>query len=239
MSSSPHRYIYHFDTITFNTIQSKLFLLSDEIHFNHFGKAVKLSLAVKDLILHLKDVNHGGFQSLYAIPATIGGLIVNNASDNLVCFSSFLVKVMVIDENNKIKILNKDELGLTYRNSIFKEKKYIILYVLIKVENVKKEIILNDIKKAIVYRNMHQGSYKYSCGSLFKNSSNFKAYEIIKSLNLDKISLNDLHFSEIHCNILVNDYYATCKDVILLVKLIKEKAKKVYNIDLFEELIIY
>ena len=55
-SKENQQYIYHFDTITFNTIQSKLFLLSDEIHFEHFGKAVKLSLAVKDLILHLSRV---------------------------------------------------------------------------------------------------------------------------------------------------------------------------------------
>ena len=50
------QYIYHFDNITFNTIQSKLFLITDEIHFNHFGKQTKLSLAVKDLILHLNRV---------------------------------------------------------------------------------------------------------------------------------------------------------------------------------------
>jgi len=50
------QYIYHFDTITFNTIQSKLFLLLDEIHFEHFGKLTKISLAVKDLILHLNRV---------------------------------------------------------------------------------------------------------------------------------------------------------------------------------------
>ena len=55
-SEEHHNYIYHFDTITFNTIQSKLFLLTDEIHFDHFGKQTKLSLAVKDLILHLNRV---------------------------------------------------------------------------------------------------------------------------------------------------------------------------------------
>lgn len=49
-------YIYHFDTITFNTIQSKLFLILDELHYDHFGKQTKLSLAVKDLILHLNRV---------------------------------------------------------------------------------------------------------------------------------------------------------------------------------------
>ena len=50
------QYLYHFDTITFNTIQSKLFLLSEEIHFDYFGKTAKLSLAAKDLILHLSRV---------------------------------------------------------------------------------------------------------------------------------------------------------------------------------------
>ena len=52
-SQENQKYVYNFDTISFNTIQSKLFLLTDEIHFNHFGKQTKLSLAVKDLILHL------------------------------------------------------------------------------------------------------------------------------------------------------------------------------------------
>ena len=51
-----NNYIYHFDTITFNTIQSKLFLILDELHYDHFGKQTKLSLAVKDLILHLNRV---------------------------------------------------------------------------------------------------------------------------------------------------------------------------------------
>ncbi len=55
-SRARSQYIYHFDTITFNTIQSKLFLLLEEIHFHHFGKEQKLSLSVKDLILHLNRV---------------------------------------------------------------------------------------------------------------------------------------------------------------------------------------
>lgn len=55
-SKANNQYIYHFDTITFNTIQSKLFLISEEIHFQHFGKELKLSLSVKELILHLNRV---------------------------------------------------------------------------------------------------------------------------------------------------------------------------------------
>ena len=47
------RYIYHYNLIEFNTIQSKAFQLIDEIHFERFGKEAKVSLLVNDLILHI------------------------------------------------------------------------------------------------------------------------------------------------------------------------------------------
>jgi AraC-like DNA-binding protein len=47
------RYIYHYDLIEFNTIQSKAFQLIDEIHFERFGKDTKVSLLVNDLILNV------------------------------------------------------------------------------------------------------------------------------------------------------------------------------------------
>ena len=46
-------YIHHYDLIDFNTLQSKAFQLIDEIHFERFGKAAKVSLLVNDLILHV------------------------------------------------------------------------------------------------------------------------------------------------------------------------------------------
>uniref|UniRef100_UPI004057A2A3 AraC family transcriptional regulator n=1 Tax=Agathobacter sp. TaxID=2021311 RepID=UPI004057A2A3 len=51
--SENKRYVHHYDIIDFNTIQSKAFQLIDEIHFERFGKAAKVSLLVNDLILHI------------------------------------------------------------------------------------------------------------------------------------------------------------------------------------------
>ena len=48
-----HEYIYHFDVIDFNTIQSKIFKLIEELHSERFGKGVKVSQCVNDLIFHL------------------------------------------------------------------------------------------------------------------------------------------------------------------------------------------
>lgn len=46
-------YIYHYDVIGFNSLQSKVFRLIEELHSNRFGREAKISLCANDLILHL------------------------------------------------------------------------------------------------------------------------------------------------------------------------------------------
>lgn len=46
-------YIYHFDVLTFNAIQSKIFALIEELHSDRYGKDIKISLCVSDLIFFL------------------------------------------------------------------------------------------------------------------------------------------------------------------------------------------
>ncbi len=46
-------YIFHYDNISFNALQSRIFQLIEELHSEHFGKTAKVSLCVQELILHL------------------------------------------------------------------------------------------------------------------------------------------------------------------------------------------
>lgn len=50
------KYIFHNEVISFNTIQSKVFLLIEELQSERFGKEAKISLGVNDLILHLNRI---------------------------------------------------------------------------------------------------------------------------------------------------------------------------------------
>ncbi|HKM35870.1 MAG TPA: helix-turn-helix transcriptional regulator [Lachnospiraceae bacterium] len=50
------KYIFHNDMITFNTIQTKICQLIDEIKSERFGKDARLSLCANDLILHCNRV---------------------------------------------------------------------------------------------------------------------------------------------------------------------------------------
>lgn len=47
------KYIYHYDVIAFNSLQSKVMNLIEELHFDRFGKSAKVQLCVNDLVLHL------------------------------------------------------------------------------------------------------------------------------------------------------------------------------------------
>ena len=62
---------------------------------------------------------------------------------------------------------------------------------------------------------------------------------VAKTQYIKKSLIDEIHFSNKHCNILVNDENGSCYDVILLVKLIKDTIKKQLDINLKEELIIY
>lgn len=53
LADTSGRYIFHYDTISFNTLQSKVFELIDEVKSERFGRASRISLCVKDLILYL------------------------------------------------------------------------------------------------------------------------------------------------------------------------------------------
>ena len=53
-----HRFIFHTDQITFNTVQAKLLLLLEEYHSNRFGRDAKLSICVEDLILYINRLVH-------------------------------------------------------------------------------------------------------------------------------------------------------------------------------------
>ena len=47
------KYIYHYDVIGFQALQSKVFRLIEELKSDRFGKAAKVNICVSDLVLHL------------------------------------------------------------------------------------------------------------------------------------------------------------------------------------------
>lgn len=211
---------------------------------NSFSECYKLKqhflvssgFLIKKLIINLAKNNYGGFESLFAIPGTLGGLTYMNASDNNVAISEFIEKVIVLDENNNLIILDNKQCQFSYRNSIFQNNKYTILYVLLKPIKRMENKILENIKLSLKYRINNQDFNKNTCGSLFKNNEKYKAYELIIKCQCQNIKINDAHLSIKHANFLINDNNAKANDIILLINMVKNKIYEKYKIILEEEL---
>ena len=82
------RHVYHYDLIDFSTLQSKAFELIDEIHFDRFGKAAKVSLLVNDLILHInrtihEQINPDAPRASRSLYQNIVSYIENNLEEDL------------------------------------------------------------------------------------------------------------------------------------------------------------
>lgn len=58
-------YVFHFDQVSFNSIQSRAMRLIEEMHSDHFGKAAQIALNVNDLVLCLNRHIH---EQLHPLP---------------------------------------------------------------------------------------------------------------------------------------------------------------------------
>ena len=205
-----------------------------EFHNNYLraGSGIKLT----DLIKQSINKNLSCCESLYCIPGTLGGAIFMNAGIPGFEIADILVSIEVLDFEGNKRIIEKDELGMSYRNGNI-PKNFIITNVNLKTTPGNSEELLgkiNDIRKK---RIKSQPLGKATCGSTFKNPQGKKAWELIKSANCDKLSIGGAKVSDIHCNFLINSGNASAQDFLTLIELIKSRVFEKTGIMLEEEII--
>jgi UDP-N-acetylmuramate dehydrogenase len=180
--------------------------------------------------------SYKGLEWAISIPGTIGGCIYNNAGAYNSSIQDILKSVRVLDSNENIIELSNEDCKFTYRNSIFKEtKNYIILSCILKIEKYDKQKILELVEDRRQRRIASQPLEYPSAGSVFRNPPDCSAGKLIDDLNLKKTTIGGAQISEKHANFIINLGDATSKDIKSLIKLMYEKVKKEYTIELILE----
>jgi len=190
---------------------------------------------INKLALTLINKGYKGLEWASGIPGTVGGSIYGNAGCYGSSISEVLINATIYDGENIIKLTN-EELNFKYRYSLLKENKnYIILSCEFKIEksNIEelKEIVFDRTKKRIETQDLSHPS----CGSVFRNPEGTSSWKLIDGVGLKGYNINGAMVSNKHANFIINNGNATGKDIIELIKLIKEEVKKKYNIDLVLE----
>ena len=187
-----------------------------------------------DLVYLLKN-NVGGFEELATIPGTIGGMIYTNAGCFKKSISDIIIDITYLDELGNVHMLKKEEANFSYRNSIFKNNKYLILSARFKINN---NSDYNYYKYLMNQRRIKQPIDKKTAGSIFKNTLTIPIWKLIDSYNLRGYSINDIFISTKHTNFFVNKDNASFIDTINLLKKIKLLAEKDnYNLELEIEIV--
>ena len=137
-------------------------------------------------------------------------------------------------ETWKIKVLDKKESWFEYRNSIYKKTE---IYFIIKTFfdlSKKVEKYHSDVDN-IDFRENKQPKGN-SCGSFFKNPSKEQsAGKLIEESWFKWKKIWWAYFSNIHANFLMSDDDTNYKDLLTLIKKVKENVKNKYGIDLINE----
>ena len=184
----------------------------------------------------LKQNDIGGMEWSYGIPGSVGGTIIMNAGAFGGEMSSVVEKVKIIT-NGKFE-WTKD-FWFDYRDSSFKQNKYIVVEAILKLKKSNQKDIEKLQKETFSKRLQSQPHDLPSAGSVFKriikqNEIIFPA-KLIDNLGLKNVKIGGAMVSEKHAGFIVNFANATAKDYIELSEFVKDQVKEKYNLDLTPE----
>ena len=186
-----------------------------------------LGRIVKQAVKH----NLIGLENLNGVPGTLGGALVMNAGAWGGEISENLVQVELIDEDGKLRYLQKNEINFSYRQSSF-NKKDILLSAEFLLKKADEEIINKNFVEAQTGRKSTQPLNKRSAGSLFKNPKGHSAGKLIDEAGLKGFSIGQAKISDKHANFFINEGNASSKDMLQLIKKAHQTVKEKFNINL-------
>ena len=179
-----------------------------------------------------------GLEFAAGIPGSLGGGVVMNAGAYGGELSQVVTKVRAMNPEGEIVELEKEQLLLGYRTSIFKTKPFIILEVFMELQKGNKEEILGKIKEYTKARVEKQPLEYPSAGSTFKRPEGHFAGKLIMDAGLRGYRVGDAQVSEKHCGFVINRGNATASEIKTLMGDVAKKVKEEFGVDLEAEVIL-
>ena len=195
------------------------------------------SVFLPDIARFYKDKNLINAEFLIGIPGSVGGAVKMNAGAYGWEFSDILSSIEVYNlVTKKIETLDKDDINFSYRSSSNLENKVIISATLIGTEG-DPALIRSRLKENIKYRKDTQPSAIYNAGSVFKNTVQYSAGELIDKAELKGFSIDGVKVSTKHANFFVASKGANSSSLYKLVNHVKEVVDSKFGVSLQKEIL--
>ena len=196
---------------------------------------VEAGLDFNKLIAFMNRNNYSGLENLAGIPGSVGGLVYMNGGAYRSEIVDCIKEVEIFDENHQIRTLKKEDIKFSYRSTEIQDKKWVIISATFEF---KRGFDLQKVIDIQALRESKQPLDKPNLGSTFKNPEGDFSARLISEAGLKGTRVGGAEISSKHPNFIVNHGDATFEDISKILTLVKEKIKKLYNIQLEEEIII-
>ncbi len=218
-----------------NQINTPIVKLADEFNYVkednqlvEVGSATPLSKLLSFMISNQLS----GIEHLAGIPATVGGMLIMNASSFGSSISQKLVKVEIIDKDGRITVLERDSIDFGYRQSSLKGN-----FITRAWFSFDRDVSVKRWIRSVVIQRCQRGDYDYpSCGCVFKNPGSESAGKLIDECGLKGKQCGGAMISTKHANFIVNKNNATYSDVDKLIAEVKDVVLAKNKIQLEEEI---
>lgn len=181
-----------------------------------------------------------GFEYHKGLPGTVGGAIYMNSkwTKPINYFGDNLVKADLVDDSGNVKTIERNYFNFAYDYSILQKTKEILLQAVFVLKKVDPKILKERAEKSFEYRKQTQPMGEKTSGCFFRNVEGKSSGQMIDQAGLKGFSVGDFFVSPIHANFIINRGNGKRKDLLQLVKIIKEKVKQKFGVELEEEVII-
>lgn len=171
---------------------------------------------------------HGltGLEFAHGIPGSLGGGVFMNAGAYDGELSQVIRWVDCLDPQGVPHRLAGAELELGYRRSVFSRLPWLITGARLALERGREEEIRAKMADLAQRRRSKQPLEYPSAGSTFKRPAGHFAGALIQDCGLKGASVGGAQVSEKHAGFVINTGGASCRDILDLIRLVRERVRQ-------------
>ena len=211
----------------------------DDVKMN--GSTIVAQAGVSMIALAYSSAKAGlsGFEFMGGIPGDMGGGIYMNAGAYKYCMADVFVSARVLDDDLNIITLSKEDMEFSYRHSVLqKHPNWIILDATFEM-TAKDPGEIRKVLDKRKERRMSTQPWNFACaGSVFRNPEEKPAWRYIDEAGLRGYEIGGAQVSPKHSNFIVNNGYASAKDILDLIRLVEKTVYEKFGVKLLIEVIL-
>ena len=239
--SIPHRVLGRMTNVLFkDPIYNGVIIKTDKFNQKYVAESkITFECGAKLLptVRELAEINLGGFEGVWGIPGSIGGMVRQNAGAFGYEIADRLKECTVLNTvTAKAQVISASEMLFSYRSSLLYDQRFVLLSATFDAIDKPRERIFAEVEEYSSLRRCTQPLSLPSLGSVFKRNAGVGAGYYIDKCGLKGYRVGGAVVSEKHAGFILNLGNATAYDVLLLIEIIKDRVFREFGITLEEEI---